>query len=97
MDDVYPDRRNEKEAEADQFSADFLIPPEQLRILLDSKAVYELSIKLLAAELHIAPGIIVGRLQHEKQIPFNRLNHLKQRLDWERFEEVLSGENHQIP
>lgn len=28
----------------------------------------------------IAPGIVVGRLQHERLLPFNQLNHLKRRL-----------------
>ena len=30
----------------------------------------------------IAPGIVVGRLQHEGQLPWNHLNHLKLRLEW---------------
>ena len=31
-----------------------------------------------ATELGVAPGIVVGRLQHEKLIPYTHLNGLKQ-------------------
>ncbi len=96
IDDGDANKRNEKEVEADKFSADFLIPPEQFRLILDNRALDETLISSTAAKLHIAPGIIIGRLQHEAEIPFNRLNHLKRRLDWERVEEILAGQGENI-
>lgn len=35
-----------------------------------------------ADEQNIAPGIVIGRLQHERHIDWNRLNNLKVRLEW---------------
>jgi HTH-type transcriptional regulator/antitoxin HigA len=35
-----------------------------------------------AAKLKIAPGILVGRLQHEKLLPQSYLNGLKRRFDF---------------
>jgi hypothetical protein len=34
-------------------------------------------VKRFAAELGIAPGIVAGRLQHEKLVPFTHLNALR--------------------
>jgi len=33
-------------------------------------------------ELGIAPGIVAGRLQHERKLPFSRGNQLKRRFDF---------------
>ena len=35
-----------------------------------------------AEEQGVAPGIIVGQLQHRKVIRFNQMNHLRQRYNW---------------
>ena len=43
----------------------------------------EWSVQEFATQQGIAPGIVVGRLQHEGRIPWNRLNKLKVRLKWE--------------
>jgi hypothetical protein len=39
------------------------------------------SIKKFAQEVAIAPGIVVGRLQHERLIRFDWLNDLKIKFD----------------
>ena len=36
----------------------------------------------IAAQQKIAAGIVVGRLQHERLLPYNQLIHLKRRLVW---------------
>ncbi|MBW4557417.1 MAG: hypothetical protein KME59_16035 [Trichormus sp. ATA11-4-KO1] len=35
-----------------------------------------------ATEIGIAPGIVVGRLQHDKVLPPSHCNDLKQRWEW---------------
>jgi addiction module HigA family antidote len=70
----------EKEQEADQFSRDFLIPPKEYHTFLEDRRFNLTSIQRFAANLGITPGIVVGRLQHEKVIPFNQGNSLKKRF-----------------
>lgn len=70
------DSTNTQEHEANTWAANFLIPEEyhsELR-LLDS----ENDIVDFAERLTIHPGIVIGRLQHEKIKPFSYCNHLKE-------------------
>jgi HTH-type transcriptional regulator / antitoxin HigA len=71
-----------KEAEANAFAADFLIPREAYRELLALKPFTTANIRRFAKHLGIAPGIVVGRLQHDKLIPFKQLNGLKRRFQF---------------
>ena len=75
-----------KEDEADQFAADTLIPPVQLRVFLESWTpnVYPPTSRIVefADYVGVAPGIVVGRLQHDGRVPFSHFNHLKRRLAW---------------
>ncbi len=70
-----------EEREANRFAADHLIPPRAYEALLAGPLTLE-SISAFADHLGIAPGIVVGRLQHDKRLPFNRGNRLKRRLTW---------------
>ncbi len=77
--------QRQEENEANHFAADCLIPPKKLQHFLAthnyrSKA----EIIAFAAELEIAPGIVVGRLQHDGYIPHRNCNDLKRRLEWGR-------------
>lgn len=74
-----------KEDEADRFAADTLIPPEELESFLSKPlSVYRSiqGIKAFASEIGIAPGIVVGRLQHDEYLPYTHCNALKQTLSW---------------
>lgn len=72
-----------REDEANQFSADFLIPRERLRAFVrKSGPISRDRIDKFAGELGIAPGIVVGRLQHDKVLPMTHCNALKRRLEW---------------
>jgi Zn-dependent peptidase ImmA (M78 family) len=74
---------NEKEKEADEFAANFLLPKSQLDGFLKANTLLSKSaIKEFANRLNIAPGIVVGRLQHEKKLPHSHCNDLKLRLMW---------------
>jgi len=75
------------EKEADQFAKDQLIPPSEYQRFLLSWVVQmdcplndrlNLIIKF-AEEIGIAPGIVVGRLQFDKKLPFSSGNPLKVR------------------
>jgi HTH-type transcriptional regulator / antitoxin HigA len=66
------------EQEADAFASQILIPRSaepELATLNTSQEVEE-----FADRIGIAPGIVVGRLQHEGRWPYNRGNELKQRF-----------------
>ena len=68
------------EAEADRFAADQLIPPAEVSKLQGLSSEQEL--KAAARALGIAPGIVVGRLQHEGWLPRTHLNGLKVSYHW---------------
>ena len=72
----------EKEAEANRFAADTLIPPEALRAFLSQRRgnFSQSQVEQFASRLGIAPGIVVGRLQREQQLPPTHLNGLKRPL-----------------
>jgi addiction module HigA family antidote len=78
-----PELDNEKEDEANTFAKDILIPPKELSLFLTSYPKPTLSqIMKFAAHIGIAPGIVVGRLQHDKVIPKSWGNDLKTRYEW---------------
>lgn len=70
------------EEAANEFARDFLIAPEDYHAFVRSCKSYFSKQKAsgFARKLGIAPGIIVGRLQHDQQIPYTHVNALKQRL-----------------
>ncbi len=73
----------EKEEEVNEFARDWLIPPAKLRGFLrkwDGRSLD--SVVDFAAEIDIAPGIVVGRLQHENLLPVSHGNKLKVSLCW---------------
>jgi HTH-type transcriptional regulator/antitoxin HigA len=70
-----------EETLADDFAAKTLIPLEDYRAFLAKKVFTLVSVKTLAQNLGIAPGIIAGRLQHEGYIKWDSMNGLKRRLE----------------
>ncbi len=68
---------SEDEEEANRFAANTLVPEKEYNRFLKRKRFYKDDIRSFSSDLGIAPGIIVGRLQHEKRIPFNWHNDLK--------------------
>lgn len=76
------DDKNSKEDEADKFASDFLIPPKRYRQFIQTGKCSKAAIQQFAAELGIAPGIIVGRLQHDGKIQHSHWNDLKKRFEW---------------
>lgn len=66
------------EVEADRFSRDVLIPPAEAPVLPRLKS--DASVRAFAARIGVAPGIVVGRLQHDQQWSYSRGNNLKRRV-----------------
>ena len=72
----------EIEAEADRFARDFLIAPENWNDFCDDGYFTPGNIGDFAQSIGIAPGIVVGRLQKEKRVPYDQLTGLKKRYEW---------------
>lgn len=77
------DLNTTKEEEADTFARNLLIPPAEYRKFLSSWDHQSLApIEEFARKINIAPGIIVGRLQHDKLLPNSHGNRLKVFYRW---------------
>ena len=74
--------RDENETEADRFAADYLIPPAKLGQFVRRGCFTKAAVRRFASVVGIAPGIVVGRLQHDGHIRPSAHNDLKRRLDW---------------
>ena len=73
-----PDQLAKKEEEANQFAQDFLIPTKNYKAFLQQQNNISFeAIKSFAEEMGIAPGIVVGRLQHDGYLLYSEGNHLK--------------------
>ena len=72
----------EIEAEADRFAADFLIAPDAWGDFCEEASFTPGSVRQFARSVGIAPFVVVGRLQKESRIRYNRLSTLKSRYIW---------------
>ena len=78
----------QKEEEANRFAEDFLIPRAEYRRFVEDGWYEDLDeVEAFAASLQVAPGIVVGRLQHDGYLPMNVGNQMKRKLVWEEGEE----------
>lgn len=71
----------EQEAEADSFARDTLIAPQDWQAFVEAADFSSQSIFALAQRISAAPGIVTGRLQRERFIPYNR-HDFRVRLKW---------------
>jgi HTH-type transcriptional regulator/antitoxin HigA len=75
--------REEDEDDANVFASNILINHLQWqRFIKQSSYRTKVGIKEFAKKVGIAPGIVVGRLQHEKLLPYGHCNDLKRYLEW---------------
>lgn len=72
----------EKEEEANNFARDKLIPLKAYRQFIHSSNFRLTEIIAFSNDINIAPGIVVGRLQHDKLLPRNHGNNLKVFYSW---------------
>jgi HTH-type transcriptional regulator/antitoxin HigA len=74
-------QQSDLEEQANQYAADFLIPPKFAPLL--SSLISEVGIKQFANKVGIHPGIVIGRLQHDQILSYQTpLNHLKVSYCW---------------
>ena len=71
-----------EEAEADAFARDVLIPAADYRLLATQARIGAASVRACAAALGVSPGIVVGRLQYDRRLPWTHLNDLKVKYVW---------------
>ncbi|MBN1576391.1 MAG: HigA family addiction module antidote protein [Chitinispirillaceae bacterium] len=93
--DSYSLSGSDQEEEANTFAADFLIPPKTYSsFIMQNPQISRESIRKLADETVIAPGIIIGRLQKDERLPYKtELNKLKIRYELENeFAKQTGGE-----
>jgi HTH-type transcriptional regulator/antitoxin HigA len=69
----------EKEQQANRFAAESLIPAAQWKTIRSKGPYSKAAIRNFAASAGVAPGIVVGRLQHEHLLPPSYCNDLKRR------------------
>ena len=78
IDEVKQSAFSEEEQQADQFATNRLIPRKVYAAFRELEAYNQSSVSEFAAATGIAPGIVVGRLQHDGAIPWRTsLNSLK--------------------
>ena len=75
--------REQEEHEANMFATNILIPSaEWQRFIAQRSCRSKAGIEEFAKRVGIAPGIVVGRLQHENLLPYRHCNDLKRHLQW---------------
>ena len=80
--DVFSNEDKLKESEADRFAEDILIPPEKWSEFKFDSPFSRHKVIEFAKQVNIAPGIVVGRLQKERLLPYTHLNGLKEKYQW---------------
>ena len=75
-------REDDVERQADDFARDFLISPDHWQPYWAHEHCSRTTINRLADEVGVHPGIVVGRLQHEKRIPYSAHNDLRTKLEY---------------
>ena len=80
--DYHDAESNEIDDEADRWATDFLVPQRYWKSFVESARFSQEDVMRFAEDQRIAPSLVVGRLQHEGVVPWNRLNEVKIRLKW---------------
>lgn len=76
------ERESEEEMQANNFSAEFLIPAS-LKIRLKNMPITEDNIKKLSMDAGVSLGIVVGQLQKQQRISYEKWNFYKKRYKWD--------------
>lgn len=77
-------RRSPQEEEANRLAEEFLIPVDAWEEFVLRSEFDDSSIRAVASDLGIDPGIVVGRLQHSGLVPWRSgLNSLRTLLNWD--------------
>ena len=79
----------DNERQANDFASACMIPPERWEEFANLRYDRD-SILRFSVSLGIAPGLVVGQLQHRGAVPRDRLNFLKRRWTWTQIETALA-------
>jgi addiction module HigA family antidote len=71
----------EREAEANAFAANLLVPTSELKSFADNWNNSEEELLAFAETLNVCPGVVVGQLQFNGVLRFSQYNQLKCRVD----------------
>jgi HTH-type transcriptional regulator / antitoxin HigA len=82
----------EKEKEANAFAESSLIPMSEYERMLNLRGDMNAIVRF-AVSLGVAPGIVVGQLQHHGAISQSQLNGLKRRYTWDQVQSAISDLN----
>ncbi len=72
-----------REYEANHFAAELLIPSADYERLLTFASLSKARVLNFAKEIDVGPGVVVGRLQHEGELPHTHLNNLRMSCVWQ--------------
>jgi HTH-type transcriptional regulator/antitoxin HigA len=72
----------EEEEQANAFARDFLINAASYREFCENGLFTEAAIRAFAQQEGVSPGIVVGRLQFDRRLGWDRLNKLKVSYRW---------------
>jgi addiction module HigA family antidote len=82
IDSKYDDE-NPEEKEANHFASETLIPEKLYSPFAQRGPFSRARITAFAQAVGVAPGVVVGRLQHDGLLPRSHCNDLRRRLDWD--------------
>lgn len=80
---------DEHEIEADLFASEAIIPPARDSELLALPPRHR-DVTRFAVSIGIAPGLVVGQLQHRGLLPRDRLNFLKRKFDLGEIDRIIA-------
>jgi HTH-type transcriptional regulator/antitoxin HigA len=76
-----PEDEAEAEEEANDWAGDRLVPRAAVRHFSGCQRISAQSVLDCARDYDIEPGFLVGRLQHERILPWQNLNRLKRKIE----------------
>ena len=76
------DKNGPLEDEANQWAADFLVPPDRWSEFRRRTPFNRNGITAFARRMGISPGIVVGRLQRERRLKYSEMVDLKGHFGW---------------
>ena len=77
----YADKQKEKEDEANDYSSNILLSQAEENEIIRGRDYSAETIREYADKFNVHPGIIVGRLQHDKIIPFKAHSNLIEKIE----------------
>ena len=82
VDEVNGGGSGREEEEANEWASNTLVPRREWKRFIAASPRSKRAVRTFAEQQGVAPGIVVGMLQHEGRIPWTHLNGLKVRLKW---------------